>query len=205
MSGRSEVCSLVRPPDNVYFQELQGRYRYIRRFLPTLLNHLRFGASPAGEPVVAAFNWLWANGTRHTPGNDAPREAISKSWQPYVLRDSDEIDMRAYTFCVLDELHTALRRREVFVTPSWRDADPRAGLLTGTEWDAARPIICRTLGLSPDPPRRPPDQHPLPYRQRHLNPQDPPERPAGHPLERTRSPSLLPFASSPIPAALLLP
>jgi hypothetical protein len=69
----------------------------------------------------------------------------------YVLRDSNEIDVRAYTFCVLGELHTALRRREVLVTPSWRYADPRAGLLTGTEWDAARPIICRTLGLSPDP------------------------------------------------------
>ena len=52
-----DVCSLVRPPDDVYFQEWQGRYRHIRRFLPTRLNHLRFGASPAGEPVVAAFDW----------------------------------------------------------------------------------------------------------------------------------------------------
>jgi TnpA family transposase len=146
-----DVCSLVRPPDDVYFQEWQGRYRHIRRFLPTLLNHLCFGASPAGEPVVAAFDWLRANGTRHTPGHDAPREVIRKPWQRYVLRDGDGIDIRAYTFCVLDELHTALRRREVFVTPSWRYADPRAGLLTGTEWDTARPIICRTLGLSPDP------------------------------------------------------
>lgn len=34
---------------------------------------------------------------------------------------------------------------------SWRYADPRSGLLDGVEWDAARSVICRTLGLSPDP------------------------------------------------------
>jgi TnpA family transposase len=44
-----------------------------------------------------------------------------------------------------------LRRRDVFVAPSWRYADPRTGLLDGAEWEATRPIICRTLGLSADP------------------------------------------------------
>jgi TnpA family transposase len=39
----------------------------------------------------------------------------------------------------------------VFVTPSWRYADPRAGLLDGHEWEVTRPIICRTLGLSASP------------------------------------------------------
>jgi hypothetical protein len=32
-----------------------------------------------------------------------------------------------------------------------RYADPRIGLLTGGEWDSARPIICRTLGFTSDP------------------------------------------------------
>jgi hypothetical protein len=48
-------------------------------------------------------------------------------------------------------LRTAIRRRDVFVSPSWRYADPRFGLLTGGEWDTARPIICRTLGFTSDP------------------------------------------------------
>ncbi len=58
---------------------------------------------------------------------------------------------------MLDELRTALKRRDVFVARSWRYADPRAGLLDGTEWKSTRPIIwtrpiiCRTLGLSLDP------------------------------------------------------
>jgi hypothetical protein len=55
-----------------------------------------------------------------------------------------------YTFCVLDELQTALKRRDVFVTQSWRYADPRVGLLDGAEWEATQQIICRTLGLTAD-------------------------------------------------------
>ena len=45
---------------------------------------------------------------------------------------------------------TPLRRRNVFVTPSWRYADPRSGLLAGSEWEVARPIVCRSLGYTPD-------------------------------------------------------
>ena len=37
------------------------------------------------------------------------------------------------------------------VHPSWRYADPRANLLSDAEWEATRPIVCRTLGLPPDP------------------------------------------------------
>ena len=39
----------------------------------------------------------------------------------------------------------------MFVSPSWRYADPRAGLLTGAEWETTRPMICRSLGLSANP------------------------------------------------------
>ena len=67
------------------------------------------------------------------------------------LRDDGSVDPRAYTFCVLDGLRKALRRRDVFVSPSWRFADPRAGLISGSEWETTRPIICRSLGLSADP------------------------------------------------------
>jgi TnpA family transposase len=59
--------------------------------------------------------------------------------------------LHAYTFCVLEGLQAALRRRDVFVEPSWRYADPRAGLLKGDEWEVTRPLIYRTLGLSASP------------------------------------------------------
>ena len=54
----ARVDALVRPPDDVYFRELDTRYRTLRIFLPALLKHIRFDASPAGEAVVAGFDWL---------------------------------------------------------------------------------------------------------------------------------------------------
>jgi hypothetical protein len=112
--------------------------------------HIRFDANAAGRPVVAAFDWLQVNIAAKKPGTDAPLEVVRKPWQQHVLREDGSMDFHAYTFCVLDELLTALKRRDVFVTQSWRYADPRAGLLDGAEWEATRPIICRTLGLTAD-------------------------------------------------------
>jgi TnpA family transposase len=148
----AEVNTLIRPSDDVYYQELQERYRSIRRYLPAVLKHLHFGSSPAGEQVVAAFEWLRdiEEGKKKT-AVPAPREVISKPWERHVLTEGGHIDPHAYTFCVLDSLHTALKHRDVFVRQSWRYADPRAGLLDGPEWEATRPVICRTLGLSPEP------------------------------------------------------
>lgn len=115
------------------------------------MKHLKFGANPAGVAVVAAFDWLRDNLKQTKATQGAPREVISKSWQQHVLRNEDEVDQRAYSFCVLDQLNTALKRRDVFISPSWRYSDPRAGLLAGPEWETARPIICRMLGLTPKP------------------------------------------------------
>lgn len=133
-----QVQALTRPPHDVYFRELDHHYRSVRRYLPALLEHLRFGASPAGVPVVAALDWLRVNASRAKPANDAPRAVIAKAWQRHVLDEKDQVNLRAYTFCVLDELRAALRRRDVFATPSWRYADPRAGLLAGEEWQGNR-------------------------------------------------------------------
>lgn len=47
-------------------------------------------------------------------------------------------------------MRNAIRRRDLYAAPSLRYADPRLGLLTGPAWEAARPAICRTLGLSTD-------------------------------------------------------
>lgn len=145
------VNSLIRPADDVYYHELDAKYKSVRRYLPALLEHVRFGANSEGQPIVAAFNWLRSNLTLKKPGDDAPLEFADKSWQKHVKHDDNSIDLHAYTFCVLEGLQTALRRRDVFVDPSWRYADPRAGLLKGNEWEVARPLICRTLGLSVSP------------------------------------------------------
>jgi len=67
-------------------------------------------------------------------------------WRKYVIGDNGDLDKKAYVFCCLDRLRSALRRRDLFVAPSIRYADARIGLLSGAAWDAARPTICRSLG-----------------------------------------------------------
>jgi TnpA family transposase len=146
-----EVEKLVRPPEDVYYQELLKQHASFRRFFPALVQHIHFGASPAGIPVVTGLQWLRENAGRSKTRSDAPREAIAKVWQPYVLREDGSVDPKAYMFCVLDRLLTALKRRDVFVNPSWRYGDPRVGLLAGAEWEATRQIVCRTLELPSDP------------------------------------------------------
>jgi TnpA family transposase len=142
----SEVNGLVRPPDDVFYSELEARKATVSRFLPTLLRVIRFDANPAAQPLVQALKWL-----HEKPDQDPPAAIIGKAWQRHVRQDGGKVNATAYAFCTLDKLRSSIRRRDVFISPSWRYADPRAGLLTGTEWEAARPIVCRSLGLSAQP------------------------------------------------------
>jgi TnpA family transposase len=116
-----------------------------------LLKHIRFDAAPAGKPVAAALDYLKNLETRPTRSDRAPLAVVPKAWQRHVMNESGSIDQRAYTFCALDQLRTALRRRDVFVERSWRYADPRRELLSGVEWNSAKPVICRTLGYAASP------------------------------------------------------
>jgi TnpA family transposase len=65
-----------------------------------------------------------------------------------VRDESGAIDMTGYRLCLLDRMRVAIRRRDLFVGPSFRYNDPRKGLLEGAAWEAARPAVCRTLGVS---------------------------------------------------------
>jgi hypothetical protein len=63
-----QIDNLVRPPEDVYYKELRPSYRRVRRFLPTLLQTVAFGASPAGEPLIEAIDYLKTlDGDEKTP------------------------------------------------------------------------------------------------------------------------------------------
>jgi hypothetical protein len=109
-----------------------------------VLTHICFEAAPASRPLLAACDWLRDQQDRNKPDNNAPREVIGKAWQRYVVQKDGRVDIRAFTFCVLSHLQTAIHRRDVFTHPSWRYADPRANLLSDAEWGATRPIVCRS-------------------------------------------------------------
>ena len=66
------------------------------------------------------------------------------------MQKDGRVDIRAFTFCVLSHLQTAIHRRDVFTHPSWRYADPRSNLLSDAEWEATRQIVCRILALPSD-------------------------------------------------------
>ncbi|MFC8277113.1 Tn3 family transposase [Streptomyces sp. NPDC057271] len=87
-----------------------------------------------------------------------PREVDDKlvpaAWRKAVYANPSlpqgAVDRDAYVVCVLEQLHRALQRRDVFASPSHRWSDPRARLLDGKEWDA----VCEDVlaGLSLDMP-----------------------------------------------------
>ena len=79
----------------------------------------------------------------------APRAVIPRSWRSSVITDSGDVDRRAYTMCVLEQLQDRLRCRDVFVSPSERWGDPRLKLLRGAQWQALKPQVCRSLGRHP--------------------------------------------------------
>jgi hypothetical protein len=128
------VGELTRPPDDTYAEELVGRYALIRRFLPTFLHTLEFESTPGGRPVLDAVHFLRQMEGRRTAGwQAAPREVITRPWRRYVINRERQVDRPAYTLCVIDRLQEALRRHDVFVSPSDRWGG-RAGAGVSYAW-----------------------------------------------------------------------
>jgi TnpA family transposase len=147
-----QVLELARPPDDNYYQELLGRWRQVRRFLPTLLRTIDFQSLIAGKPILAAWRFLASiEGINKPKMESAPLEVVSKSWVRWVVGKDRKIDRRAYTFCVLEQLVESLGRRDLFVSESERWNNPAAKLLQGQAWESSRPLVCRALNLQPNP------------------------------------------------------
>jgi TnpA family transposase len=139
------VNGLVRPGADVYYEELSSKIATVKRFLPKLLRIIDFNATAGGLDLKHALLWL-----RDRPDHDPPMEIASKSWKQHIKGADGSIDKDAFAFCALEKLRDAIQRRDIFIAPSWRYADPSAGLLKGEAWETTRPIICRSLGLSTD-------------------------------------------------------
>jgi TnpA family transposase len=143
---------LCRPPDDNFEAEILSRYSLVRQFLPAMLATIDFQASPAGEAVVEAVAALRAlEGRKKVKADEVPTELVRPAWARLLVSEDGQLNRRAYTFAVLERLRAALGTRDVFVARSNRWCDPRANLLSGAAWEAARPQVCRTLGLPDDP------------------------------------------------------
>ncbi len=137
------VGDLTRPPEYHYYEDPLSRYSQIRQFLPTLLRTMTFLSTAGSKPVLEALTFLRTFEDQRKPNLvTAPRGIVNRACRSLVLSADDKVDRHAYPFCALERLQDALRRRDVYVAPSERWANPRAKLLQGANWEAARPDVC---------------------------------------------------------------
>jgi TnpA family transposase len=132
--------------------ELVKRYATVRPSLPMLTAVVPFGATEAGALVlVAARSLPDLAGRKRVRPDEVDESLVAGSWRRLVFSGpglaAGTVDHRAYTLCVLEQLHRALRRRDVFAAGSVRWGDPRAQLLSGEDWEAARPQALTALRL----------------------------------------------------------
>ena len=141
------VNDIARPSDDKFHDEMVEQYGRVRRFLPNLLNSIVFKAAPAGKITLEAFGYLAALGvSRQKLLEDPPLDIITNPWKRLVFDKEGRVTKRGYTLCFLDKLQDALRRRDIYVENSDRWCDPRMKLLQGSEWQANRIQVCRSLG-----------------------------------------------------------
>ena len=143
---------------------LVERYAVVRRFLPQLCKTIDFAATAEAEPVLAALgrlpDLLEARATRRVPAGylDAglvAAEIVPPGWWRRLVfapgRPEGTVDRAGYVFCVLEQFHQRLRRRDIFAVASSRWADPRASLLSGPAWLTARGPVLNALQLPLEP------------------------------------------------------
>jgi len=147
------VGALTRPPEDRYYDDVLTRYSTMRQFLPALLRTVAFEGTVVAQPVLDAVAYLRSIEGQKAPDMlEAPLAVVPPAWRRLVVQTAPtyRVDRKAYTFALLEQLQAALKRHDVFVTPSEKWADPRAKLLQGAAWEAARPQVCRALGHTTD-------------------------------------------------------
>ena len=142
--------------DEAWRAQLVTRFATVRPFLGRLTTVVDFGATPEGAPVLAALRSLpGLMGRKKVAPEEIDAELLVGSWRRLVLAaphlEAGCVDWKAYTFCVLEQFHRMLRRRQIFAKNSSKWGDPRAKLLAGPAWDQARPTVLASLGLPAAP------------------------------------------------------
>jgi TnpA family transposase len=138
--------------------ELAGRYPTVKPFIEQLASVVPWGSTAAGSPIVAAVKALPRVAAARKPGLEHIKgfeDLITGSWQRLVLgnpkRDPPLIDRPAYVFAVLEALHSALRRRDVYAVGADKWGNPRARLIEERLWVRERASVLTALGLEADP------------------------------------------------------
>ncbi|MFI1258675.1 Tn3 family transposase [Streptomyces netropsis] len=162
-SAATVVVSLVPEDDGTAESALRGalalRYNTVKPFLSLLGETSALGAATGGARVLAGVKRLPALSRRKVGEKPLlPREVDDKlvpaHWRRAVYANTElpqgAVDRDAYVVCVLEQLFRALKRRDIFASPSHRWSDPRARLLDGKGWEAVREDVLAGLSLEED-------------------------------------------------------
>ena len=147
-----ECPRIMRPPDDNYFDLWAERYSYFRRFVPHFLKALEFVADRHHESLLQAVELLKKinnQGKRKLPA-EAPTSFISAKWKPYIKDKAGKLNLRFYELCVLWELRAALRGGHLWVSGSYRFANPETYLIPKERWQHSRQDFVDLLRISPN-------------------------------------------------------
>lgn len=138
--------------------ELVDRYATVKPFIEQLASVVPWGATAAGSPIVAAVKALPRVTAARKPGVEHIKGfegLVAGSWRRLVFDnpklDPPLIDRPAYVFCVLEALHSALKRRDVYAVGADKWGNPRAALIPERLWVRERAGVLTALGLDADP------------------------------------------------------
>lgn len=146
------IDTLVKPQGDKSLEELLPKWRTTQTLFRNLLTRVAINASPKGQPVTAALDYLsnienWGKVTMR----DAPTGFLRGAWRKAVLDDRGMInDNKAFVFAACEAFRDTLKTRDIFAEDGVRFGDPRRGLLSGEAWRAAKSTVCRALERSPD-------------------------------------------------------
>ncbi|MFI6792044.1 Tn3 family transposase [Nonomuraea sp. NPDC050383] len=80
---------------------------------------------------------------------------VSGPWKRLVfgrpVHEDGAVNRHAYTFCLLEQFHRHLKRRDIYADASTKWRNPQARLLEGQAWETVRPDVLTRLGLPEDP------------------------------------------------------
>lgn len=158
------VRELLAPPgedddsDSERRAALVDRYTTVKPFIELLAAVIPWGCTEAGSPILAALRALPKLLAAKKPGTDHIRgfeDLATGSWRRLVFHnpklEAPLIDRPAFVFAVLEQLHDALRRRDVYAVGADKWGDPRVHLIEPRVWVRERAEVLTALGLPGDP------------------------------------------------------
>jgi hypothetical protein len=146
-SAVEESERIARPLDDNYFDFIDKRYSYLRRFTPAFLSTWIFRSNLSDDPVLEAIDLLRHlndEGRRVIP-DEASIAFVPNKWRDYVIDEEGNLNRHYYELCVLWQLKNALRSGDIWIEHSRHYGNPETYLIPKALWPKLRPEVCQQI------------------------------------------------------------